>query len=107
MRLGMAPGLPGGDSHTCPMGEDTEEERARRRRLKEAVPAAILGAAGARIGGVAGAAMAAGLVPYGVEFFGKVLSEFGEDAQRRAQEMMTSTADTMGCEPDELTEKAM
>lgn len=51
--------------------------------------------------------MAAGLLPYGAEFFGKILAEFGEDAQRRAREMMTSAADAMECEPHDLTEKAM
>lgn len=107
MGPGLVTTLPEVTRILVPMDEDNDEQRARRRRFQEAVPAAVLSAAGARIGGPAGAALAAGLTPYGAEFFGKILAEFGQDAQRRAQEMMTSTADAMECEPGELAEKAM
>jgi hypothetical protein len=89
------------------MHDDNDEDRARRRRIQEAVPAAVLGAAGARIGGPAGAALSAGLLPYAADFFGKVLAEFGQDAQRRAGDMMTSAAEALGCEPGDLAEKAV
>lgn len=85
---------------------DDEGRRSRQRRFQEAVPAAVLGAAGARIGGPAGAALAQGLLPYGVDFFGKVLAEFGQDAQRRAGEMMMSAGEALGCEPGELADRA-
>jgi len=87
--------------------DDNDEDRARRRRFQEAVPAAVLGAVGARIGGPAGAALAMGLLPYGVDFFGNVLAEFGQDAQRRAGDMMTSAAEALGCEPTELADKVV
>src|SRR5258708_722349 len=87
------------------MGDD-DGSGARRGRFQEAVPAAALAAAGARIGGPAGAALAAGLVPYGADFFGKVLAEFGQDAQRRAEEMMMSAGESLGCEPGELADLA-
>lgn len=87
--------------------EDNDEGRARRRRFQEAVPGAILGAVGARIGGPEGAALAAALLPSGVDFFGKVLAEFGQDAKRRAADMMASAAEALDCEPDELAEEAV
>jgi hypothetical protein len=86
--------------------QDDDEGRARRRRFQEAVPAAVLGAAGARIGGPAGAVLAGGLLPYGAEFFGKVLAEFGQDAKRRAGDMMMSAGEALECEPGELTDRA-
>jgi hypothetical protein len=87
--------------------DDDDEDRARRRLFQEAVPGAVLGAAGARIGGPEGAALAGVLLPYGVDFFGKVLAEFGQDAQRRAGDMMGSAAEALDCGPDELAEKAV
>lgn len=89
------------------MHDDNDESHARRRRFQEAVPAAVLGAAGARIGGPGGAALAQGLLPYGVNSFGKVLAEFGQDAQRRAGDMMISASEALGREPDEIVELAM
>jgi hypothetical protein len=88
------------------MGDDDDEGTVRRRLFQEAVPAAALAAAGQRIGGPAGAALAVGLSPYAREFFGKVLSEFGEDARRRASEMMMSAGNALAYEPGELADLA-
>ena len=85
---------------------DNDEGGARRRRFQEAVPAAVLGAAGAKIGGPEGAALAQGLLPYAVDFFGKALAEFGQDAQRRAGDMMMSAGEALGLEPGEMADLA-
>jgi hypothetical protein len=41
-----------------------------------------------------------------VDFFGKVLAEFSQDAGRRAGDMMASAGEASGCEPGELSDLA-
>ena len=88
------------------MGSDRGEDKSGLRRFQEAVPAVVLTGVGDRIGGPAGGMLAAGLIPYGADFFGKVMAEFGKDTGRRASDMMTSAQETLGCEPDELSDLA-
>ena len=61
-----------------------------------------LAQAGARLGGVGGATIAAVATPYTEEFLRRVLAEFKPEVQRRAARMLVSTAEATEREPGEL-----
>ncbi|SRR6266566_1365624 len=83
-------------------GDDEIEEPPSRLVRAAADAATVL--AGARLGGVGGAVIAAAASPYTEELLTRALAEFRPDVQRRVTQMLGSAAEASEREPDELAE---
>jgi hypothetical protein len=86
-----------------PGNEGSEIEKPPSRFVRAAADAAVV-AAGARLGGVEGAAIAAAAAPYAEEFLRRALGEFGPDVQRRVTDMLGTAAESSERDPDELAD---
>lgn len=82
--------------------EDAEEQPSR--FVRAAADAAVV-VAGARLGGLGGAAFAAAVTPYVEEFLRRALGELKPDAQRRVTEVLESTAEASKCNAEELADR--
>jgi hypothetical protein len=82
--------------------EDSEEPPS---LLVRAVADAALVLAGERLGGASGAVLAAAGTPYAEEFLRRALAEFKSDAQKRATELLESTAEASECDEAELADR--
>ena len=81
--------------------EDSEDPPS---RLVRAVADAATVLAGARLGGVGGAVIAAAATPYTEEFLKRALEEFRPDVQRRTTQMLEVAAKACEREANELAE---
>jgi hypothetical protein len=80
-----------------------EVEEPPSRLVRAAADAAVV-LAGARLGGVSGAALAAAASPYAEEFLRRALGEFKSDAQRRVTEMLGCASMASERDPEELAD---
>jgi len=83
--------------------EDDEIEGSPSRLIRAAADAATV-LAGARLGGVAGAIVAAAATPYTEEFLRMALAEFKPDVQQRVAQMLGASAEASDRDPDELAD---
>jgi gas vesicle protein len=94
--------MPSEDQTENTPSEDAEQQPSLAIR---AAADAVVFLAGARLGGVDGAALAVAVTPYAEKFLRRALGEFKQDAQRRVTEMLESTAEASKCNAEELADR--